>query len=153
MDKHNINIRSYRSMSRQLTIYKKLRCTLGVHIINFPMFNMRFGMTSKCSIHTPFRQAAFDAQLYSLLYMRHALIHVHHLSANVHQNLPPKIDQVLGFWSCGFVTQKLMEMGWKNIKYTHVRVVCHRRLATRRGHVYFQHMSWRVQSSTNGVKP
>ena len=41
-----------------------------------------------------------DAQVYSLyLYMlckRHALIHVHHLSAKIHQNLPPKTDQVLG---------------------------------------------------------
>ena len=48
-----------------------------------------------------------------LYIMRHAQIHVHHLSATIHQNLPPKMDQVIGIKSRGFVTQKLMEMGCK----------------------------------------
>ena len=103
---------------------QKLQCIVGVQNFSFPMFNMRFGMTSEHSIHTPFWQAA-STHKYSLylhmLCMRHALIHVHHLSAKIHQNLSPRIDQVLGFWLCGFVTPEAYGNGLQNIKYTHMR--------------------------------
>jgi hypothetical protein len=77
---------------------QKRQCILGVQNFNFLMLNMRFGMTLEHSKHAALARGV-DAQIYSLylymLYKRHALLHVHHLSAKIHQNLPPKTDQVL----------------------------------------------------------